>query len=287
MPYAQVLTTASLASATTGTFNNVLAANQGDYVSVANFATGGARWLEAWGIDSAHIAELEVIYTRPEATHDQQHGLRLAIQSAAFNAVGNVGEVNLLGGRQTLNVFKSDTPQLLATATTSDCLVFSWITEYDDLPGAAACFVSPDTVDAMFKSRVGIRVAAVANTSTAGAYGAQRAFNADDPRLHANTWYAIQGINVETPVHAVTLIGPDFGGQRIGLPAGSIQIASSSWFLDQSIKWGKPLVPVFNSNNAPSTLVQVADAATSTSPLIDFQLVELDAPNNWSPVGGF
>ena len=285
MGYAQVLTTASVASANGGTFADSLVANQGDFVSVANFATGGARWLEAWGIDSAHVAELEVIYTRPEATHDQQHGLRLSVQAAAFNAVGHVGEVNLLGGKRTLNVYKSDTPQLLVTSTASDCVVFSWLTEYDDLPGAAAAFINPLELAAMHKSTVGIRVSAVAS-GTAGAYGAQRAFNADDPRLHANTWYAILGINVQTPVHAVTLIGPDFGGQRIGIPAGSIQISSSSWFLDQSEKWGKSLIPVFNSNNAPNTLVQVADSATSTSPQIDFQLVELNAPNNWSPVGG-
>lgn len=206
--------------------------------------------------------------------------------AAAFNAVGHVGETNLLAGKRTLNIEKSDTPQLLVTSTASDVVVVSWVEEYDDLPGAAACFINPGTLAAMHKSTVGIRVAAIANTSTAGQYGAARAFNADDPRLHANTWYAIVGANVETPVPTLSLIGPDFGGQRIGLPAGSIEIRSSSWFLDQSEKWGKALIPVFNSNNAQNTLVQVVDTATSTSPLIDFQLVELNAPNDWSPVGG-
>lgn len=286
MPYAQILKTASIASASGGTFADSLTPNTPDSSAVANFATGGARWLEAWGINSAHIAELEVIYTRPESTHDQQHGWRSSIMAAAFNAVGHVGETNLLAGRRTLNIYKSDVPQLLVTSTASDVVVLSWVEEYDDLPGAAACFVTPATVAAMHKSTVGIRVAAVANTSTAGQYGTARAFNADDPRLHANTWYAILGANVETPVTTLSLIGPDFGGQRIGMPAGSIEIRSSSWFLDQSEKWGKGLIPVFNSNNAQSTIVQVVDTATSTSPLIDFQLVELNAPNDWSPVGG-
>lgn len=287
MGYAQVLTTAFSATPNGGTFADTLAAATGDSVAVANFATGGARILEAWAIDSAHVAELAVIYSRPEATHDQQHGWRSSVQAAAFNAVGHVGEVSLLSGEMTLNVFKSDVPQLQISATASDIVVLSYITEYDDLPGAAACFVSPDLVKAHHKSRVGIRVSAVANVSTAGQYGAQRAFNADDDRLHANTWYAIEGLNVQTPVHGVTLLGPDFGGQRIGAPAGSIQIASSSWFVDQSRRWGKNLVPVFNSNNKANTLVQVVDAATSTSPQIDFQLVELDFPSSWNPaVGG-
>lgn len=291
MAYAQIVTTASVASATGGTFADSLVANQGDSLAVANYAgaddASGARWLEAWGIDSAHAAELAVIYSRPESTHDQQHGLRLSLQSAAFNAVGHVGEVSLLGGRETLNLFKSDTPQLLVTSTASDCVVFSWNTEYDNFPGASAAFVTQSFIDGVFKSRVGIRVSAVAS-GTAGAYGTQRAFNADDARLHANTWYAIQGINVQVPVHAVTLLGPDWGGQRIGIPAGSIQVASSSWFLDQQLKWSsggvqKPMIPVFNSNNAGNVLVQVADSAASTSPQIDFQLAELTLPPSWDP----
>ena len=69
-------------------------------------------------------------------------------------------------------------------------------------------------------------------------------------------------------------------------PRASIQIESSSWFLDQSIKWGKAMIPVFNSNNKGNVLVQAVDTATSTSALFDFQLVELNAPNDWSPMGG-
>ena len=52
------------------------------------------------------------------------------------------------------------------------------------------------------------------------------------------------------------------------------------------MKWGKGMIPVFNSNNKTNVLVQVVDSAASTSPQIDFQLVELTAPPNWSPVGG-
>ena len=286
MPYAQVLKTWSVASATGGTFADTLAINSGDSAAVANFASGGARVLEAWGIDSAHAAEFQVIYTRPESTHDQSHGWRSSIMAAAFNTVGHVGQVNLLAGLQKLELFKSDTPTIQATSTASDVLVYSQVEEYDDLPGASAAFIGPDQLSAMHKSKVGIRVAAVANTSTAGLYGATRAFNADDDRLHANTWYAILGVNMTLPVVSVSLTGPDWGGQRIGCPAGSIQIESSSWFLDQSVKWGKKMIPVFNSNNKGNILVQSVDTATSTSALFDFQLVELNAPNNWSPQGG-
>lgn len=286
MPYAQVLNSAFVASTSGGTFADSLAACTNDSLSVANFGTGGARWLEAWGIDSLHVGEVQIIYTRPQATHDQSHGWRSSIMAAAFNQVGKVGQVSLLGGQMTLNVFRSDTATIQCSSTASDCVCVSWITEYDDLPGAYGNFASPSFVQAHHVSRVGIRNSAQANTSTAGQWGTTRAFNADDNRLHANTWYALEGINVQTFVHSVSLIGPDWGGQRIGLPAGSIQIESSSWWLDQSLKWGKPLIPVFNSNNAGNINVAVQDSVTSTTPQIDFQLVELDLPSSWNASQG-
>lgn len=290
MPYAQIWTSASIASTAGGTFADSLTANTGDSIAVANYGNAngpngsGARILEAWGIDDAHVGELAVIYTRPESTHDQSRGWRSSLAATAFAATGSVKGVALLGGGMTLNLFRSDTPQLLVSSTASDTVVYGYLTEYDDFPGAAASLVTPTVVDAGFKSRVGIRVSAVSSTTTKGAYGATRAFNADDARLHANTWYAIEGINVQSPVFAVTFIGPDFGGQRLGAPAGAINIESSSWFRDQSVKWGKPMIPVFNSNNVGNVLVQIVDAATSLTPQVDFQLVELTYPSTWNPL---
>lgn len=292
MGYAQVLTTASVASTTGGTFADSLVANSAgggaDTLAVANFngdnatpGATGAKILEAWGIDSLHVAEVEWIYTRPQSTHDQQHGWRSSIQAAAFNTVGHVGEVSLLNGNDFIDLYKSDTAAITATTTASDCIVVSWVTEYQDLPGAAATYIGPNQVSALHKSRVGIQCNAVAS-GTAGAYGTSRAINTDDDRFHADTWYAILGVNVQTDVTTVSFVGPDFGGQRIGLPAGSIEIRSSSYFLDQSMKWNKPMVPCFQSNNKASTFVVVADSATSTSPKIDIQLVELSSP----PAGG-
>ena len=295
MPYAQVWTTASVASTSGGTFADSLTANSPDSLAVSNYGAAtfngdyGARIIEAFAIDSAHVGELEVYYTRPESTHDQQHGWRSQIQAIAFNSVGHVKSVSILDGRDKIALYRSDTPTVSVTSTASDCVMYGYITEYLDLPGSSANLVTPSVVDAGFKSRVGIYVNAETSTATAGLYGTTRAINADDPRLHANTWYAILGVNVQTPVFAVTIIAPDFGGQRLGIPAGSINIASSSWFMDQAVKWGtggtpQKMIPVFNSNNAGSTLVQLADAVTSLNPAVDIQLAELNYPPTWNPL---
>jgi hypothetical protein len=219
--------------------------------------------------------ELSWVYTRPEATHDQQRGLRRMIPGTTYGGIGARGALPILGGAETIDLYKSDTATFTVTGTAGDGVVVSYVTEYDDLPGASAVFINAAQAAGLQKSALGIRVDAVAS-ATIGQYGASRAINADDDRLHANTWYAILGWTTQIAVCTVALIGPDWGGQRIGGPAGVLGQQSDTWFLDQSIKWGqKPLIPCFQSNNKGNVLIQVADDAVSTSPKVDLTLYEL------------
>lgn len=281
MGRAIVLTSASKANITGGTFADNLSANSGDSLSVANFENGGAKMLEAWGNDSTSVAEVEFIYTRPKSTHDQSHGFRAQIASKLAGSAGKVGAQEFLPGNVVINLFKSDTPTISVTGTAADNVLVSWNTLYDDLPGAAGTFISPSQAASMQVSTLGIFVNA-AGSGTAGAYGTSRAFNADDARLHANTWYAIIGYTMQVPVTTVSLLGPDWGGQRIGGPGDPLTFRTASWFLDQSTKWGLPLVPCFNSNNVGNVLVSIADANASTTPTLDFVLYELSG----TPQGG-
>lgn len=277
MPRSCVLTSASKAGTTGGAFADTLTANTGDSLAVANYGEGGARILEMWGIDSTSVAEIQVIYSRPQATHDQSHGLRLAIQSLVPGGANAVAAQDLLPGAVTVDVYKSDAALIQATTTAADNILVSYVIEYDDLPGAAGVFCSPQQVAALQLSTLGIFNAAQAS-ATRGAYGAQRAFNADDDRLHANTWYALLGWTARTPVTTVSLLGPDWGGQRIGGPGSVMEFHTASYFIDQSVKWGKPLIPCFNSNNKGNILVQTADGAASTTANLDFVLYELSGP---------
>ena len=285
MGHAVVLNTASKANTTGGTFADSLAANTGDSLAVANYggdsSQSRARVLEAWAIDSDSVAELQWIYTRPQSTHDQSHGLRFSVAAIVPGGAAIPAAHMLLGGLITIDLYKSDVAIQQVTTTAADDFVLSWTTEYDDLPGVQGVFASWEQVQNLQKSIVGINVLAVAS-ATPGAYGAARAFNTDDDRLHADTWYAILGATVRTQVTTVSLIGPDWGGQRVGLPAGVQQLDSSSFFVDQTLKWKKPLIPCFNSNNRASVFVQVADGEASTSPNIDFLLYELSSrPGNY------
>src|SRR6266566_6272844 len=140
MPRALVLTTASKANTAGGTFADNLAANTGDSLGVANYGTGSARVLEMWGIDSDSVAELQVIYTRPESTHDQQHGLRFLIPATLPGGAAAVAGHDMLPGYGLFDVYKSDVPLYQVTSTAADDVLVSWTTEYDDLEGVRGSF---------------------------------------------------------------------------------------------------------------------------------------------------
>lgn len=271
MPHAVILTTASKANAAGGTFADTLVVNSGDSLGIANFTAGQSRLIEAWGIDSDAVAEFQMIYSRG---HDQLHGIRFSCPALTPGGAGTVAAVDFLPGYMTLPVYSGDTALIQASCTAADDLIFSYLVEYDDLPGVDARFAQWPTVQSLMDSLVGIRVSAQAS-GTPGAYGTARAFNADDDRLQADRYYAILGATVQTPVTTIALSSPDWGNQWIGLPAGVSHLNPGSWFVDQSVKWNKSLIPIISANNKTNILVKVADGEASTTPQIDFLLARL------------
>jgi hypothetical protein len=274
MGRAVILTTVSKANLTGGTFADSLTAAGTDTTTVAAYNSGGARILEMWGINSDSVGELQMIYTRPESTHDQQHGVRLSMPGTAVSGAGTLAAFDLLGVHGIIPLAVSDIPTIQVSGSAGDDVVVSYVTEYDDLANVSVGFALPQTIENLRKSTFGFRVSAQAS-GTPGSYGTARAINADDDRFHAGSWYAIRGITVQLPVTTVSLIGPDWGGFRIGCPGSMLIPNSSSWFVDQSIKWGKPMIPCFQANNKSATLVAVNDAEASTAAQIDFECYEL------------
>jgi hypothetical protein len=276
MGYARILTTASKASTTGGTFADTLTANSGDSLSIANYVSGGARITHAWGIDSASVAELSIRSSRYDTVHDAQFGQRIEIPALTPGGAGNVAAHTLLKPPMYLKVFSGDSPSYLVTTTAGDAVVMSWITEYDDLPGTRASFASWAQVDGLRVTPIGLNNLPVAS-GTKGAYGATRSLNADDTRLSADKYYAILGVTAQTQVTTVALQSTTWGGQTIGIPVGALDLETTYWFVEESKASGKPLIPIINANDAGNVLVKVADAAASTSPKLDWQMVELSS----------
>jgi hypothetical protein len=280
MPYALICTTASKAGTTGGSFADSLSANANDNLTFPTF-NGEARLTHMWGIDSDSVMELEVLLTRYESIRDQQHGVRINNPAVALGGAATNAAFTMMKPPVTTPIFSSDTMTLTVTTTAGDDVVVSYLAEYDDLPGVRATFTDWQTVQSLRDSSIGIYQAPVAS-GTAGAYGTARALNADDSRLGANKYYALLGCTVQTQVTSVTLTSSVWGGQRIGLPVGALDLDTTYWFLQQSMERNKPLIPVFNGNDASQILVQVADGEASTSPKVDWYMYELRS----NPVGG-
>jgi hypothetical protein len=273
MGRALVCNSAGKLNTTGGTFADTLSAVSPDSLSVANYdapaSTAGARVVEMWGMDSNSVAEVAVTLSRQQSVNDQTRGVRFNIPALIPGGAGTVGSHNFLPGLATIPLYKSDSFVFTVTSTANDEVSVSWNTLYDDLPGVSSVLASWDQVQALRFTTLGMACNAIASGTAGSTYGTARALNADENRLIANTWYAILGITVQTTCLSVTFIGPDWGGQRIGLPAGALTTDSATFFVDQTLKWGVPLIPCFNSNNAGNVTLQVLDTVASTSPKID------------------
>jgi hypothetical protein len=280
MPYAQILTTASKANLTGGSFADNLSANTGDSLAFPQF-NGRARVTHAWAIDSDSVAEGEILLTRYESVHDQQHGLRFEVPSLTPGGAATVAAHSVIKPPFQVEVFSGDTMTVSVTGTAADDFVFSYLTEFDDLPGVRATFADWTTVQNLKQTVIGLNNIPVAS-GTPGAYGASRALSADDSRLSADKYYAILGCTVQTQVTTIALQSVAWGGQRIGLPVGALDLDTNYWFVKESLERQKPCIPVINANDAANVLVQVADGEASTSPKVDWNMYELSR----NPFGG-
>jgi hypothetical protein len=280
VPFARILNTASKASLTGGAFADSLTANSGDSLAISQF-DGRARITHMWGIDSDSVMEGEVLLTRFESVHDQQHGFRFEIPALTPGGAGTVAAHTIFKPPFEIEVFPGDTITMNVTGTNPDDVVVSWLTEYDNLPGVSATFASWEQVQALKSTVIGLHQAPVASTAI-GSYGASRALNADDSRLSANKYYALLGVSVQTQVTTISLISTNWGGQRIGIPVGALDLDNTLWFVTESMRSGKPQIPVINANDAGNVLVQVADAESGTSPQVDWLMYELRS----NPLGG-
>lgn len=274
MGYAQILTTAYVANTSGGTFADSLAANSGDNLSVNQFTDGGARMIYAWGIDSDTACEFSYYFTRPESTHDQNYGIRAQVPALYPGGAGAVGAHNILPGNSQVPCYSGDTLTIKVTSTAADDVLFSYIIEYDDLSGMDAYFISYDQAVALRTSQFGNYVNPTGGT--AGVYGTGRALNADDDRFFANKWYGLMGFTTQKPFTTLALSGPTTGGQKIGAPAGVSGLDTTWWFAEESIKRGKPMIPVFGQADAKNISVYVADGEASTAPKVDFHYFEFD-----------
>ena len=83
--------------------------------------------------------------------------------------------------------------------------------------------------------------------------------------LKANAEYAIVGYELDVACTAFGLYGPDTGNFRAGGPGVTTRQFTRNWFMDLSAQTNLPCIPVFNSQNATGTNVQVLHYTATTA----------------------
>jgi hypothetical protein len=276
MPHALVLNSASKANTTGGTFADTLTANSGDSLAISNYINGGARIVKMWGIDSDAVAELALTDSRFDSIHDPQFGIRANMAALIPGGAAVVGSHSVFDPPVNIPVFSGDTLTFTVTSTAADDVLYTWLTEYDDLPGTFGQFATWDRVQALRETTIGLRCAPVAS-GTPGGYGTARALNADDTRLTGGKYYAVLGWSLQTVCTTVTLKGPSTGNNRVGLPGGALTLDTTMGFVTMSQQFGKPLIPILNGFDAASYFLEAADGEASTSPKVDLLMYQLSS----------
>lgn len=242
-----------------------LAAVAGDSLAIKNCGLEKkVTMLQLWtDVQTAGVARV-----RSPRLHDNVQGIRYA------TVVADVFPLLPMGCGQ--RVYPNDllTVELQAGAVAGDIETVSMLNYYEDLPGVAAVFISPEEV-----MRRGVNIFTVENTlalGTAGGYSGQEAINVEFDQFKANTKYALVGYTVSAQCATVGWRGPDTGNTRLGGPGLlALRELTADWFIRLSRAHGLPLIPVISAENKGATLIDGVQDENGVDVTVNSIFVEL------------
>jgi hypothetical protein len=166
------------------------------------------------------------------------------------------------------------TAQLAGSATAGDIETACLLLYYEDVPGAAGRFITPEDLKAR-----GVNIIGVQNTlalGTAGGYSGSQAINTTNDQFKANTDYAMVGYVVDTECACVRWTCVDFGNLGIGGPGcDDFKDVTTNWFERLSLGTKLPMIPVFNAANKNNFLIDGAQDENGADVIVTTFFVEL------------
>jgi hypothetical protein len=273
MPRALETIVGYVASGTGTATYDALTNNQNQSYTVRAYQAGAA-WLEdVWGATSAAQWLLSLKSPR---MHDDVLGMQFAV--SAYTNTGSTVIFNpqsLMPGFQQQMLYSTDTLNVSAlAATATNKFVGTFNVRYEDLPGIAARLFTWDQIRPQIANLVGVEVQPQAS-ATVGVFGSGVALNSVTTRLKANTDYALLGYSTSIPVAAIVIQGVDTGNLYLGGPGLPNTADTGSFFIDRSVAYQTPHIPVFNSLNQGGTFVFCADITASTHPNVVLHFAEM------------
>lgn len=241
------------------------AAAAGDSLQIQNGTANKRVWmLDVWAQNNA----AGVLEIKSPRLHDNVRAMRMRITTADVFPLYADPFPQLLYPQDVLTV------SLSGSAVGGQIEQASFLAWYEDLPGIKSRLTDWPTV---LKSGINVDILEASITPGAGgSYTGAQAINTSFDNLIANTDYAVIGYEVDAKATSVCLRGPDTGNLRVGGPgASTLRDRTRSWFWEKSTFFGIPLIPVFNSANKATTIVDVATNQAATAVNISWCLVQL------------
>jgi len=160
--------------------------------------------------------------------------------------------------------------------TAGDVETGHMLVHYDDLPGVTQRLATWERVQAAVMKGAKQTTVQATITGTAAGYSGAELINAESDLLRANSDYALVGIETSTPVGAVTIVGPDTGNVKIGVPGDALNSQVTAGFFGLlSRALNMATIPIINSGNKNSTFIGVAANENAGATIVSLNLVLL------------
>ena len=230
-------------------------------------ANAKVHLLTAWGNATGQAINVRV---RSPLMHDNQQGLRFHIQVDNPDLLLDPKMPEMLYPQDALII---ENQSITADAATN-VHMFSMLVYYEDMPGIDANLVTPEYVMSK-KEHLMTTENTIATTAT-GDYGGEEAVNAELNQFKANRYYALLGASISVAAGSIRYRGVDIGNVGVGLPAN----AGDTWFTMNFFVWlsersGKPCIPVFNSSNIDSVLIDATQDEGGADVLVESVFAQL------------
>lgn len=224
------------------------AAFTGDSLTIKNARTGSRILIVG------HISDQQTLgwqqMTHPSG-HDTTRGYRASVPTGVTGNLLPVGLSIPMQPQELMSV------TILGSATAGDIEQGVFLVWYEDSPFVVGHLITNDELMSRAVDVTTVQLSLA--TGTAGGWSGSEAINADSDLLRANTDYAILGVTSTAECLAVGIRAPDFGGQRVAIPAGAgWQQEQAEWFPRLAQETKLPMIPVFNSANRANILIDAA-----------------------------
>lgn len=240
-----------------------LTPNTGDSFTVRSFDSAQKAFLEnVWSMQ----ASAGVVRIRSPRLHDQAQGIRVR------GLVNNVRP--LLPEVADQQLYPQDVLVFEQSGGAAEVDAAAMLVYYPDIGGLDANLATWEEIAPRIVN-ITTEEQNITTGATAGDWGGSQALNADFDTLKRNVRYALLGYIADTRVLAVGVTGVDTGNLRVGGPGETAPDITSGWFVDLSMRTGKPHIPILNAANIGSTTFDVASTATGAAVNVSLIFAEL------------